>query len=104
MSGLLVQTTLRRNLHMVVVLEFVDITDHFASVCTNGGQQKQVLQVLVVAERRWLDDDLLQQLDEFNPKVCSQKGVDGDGNIIGVCGLRQRSGDNLTVYKSRNAT
>jgi hypothetical protein len=62
-EGLFVQTMLCRNLGDfigIVVLEFVDVGNNFALVGANGCKQQEVLQITVVAEGGWLDDDFLQ--------------------------------------------
>jgi hypothetical protein len=79
----------------VVVLELVDVPDDLALVRADRREQKQVLQVLVVAERRWLDDDLLEQLDELDRHVGGQEGFDGDRHIVRVGALRNGRGHDL---------
>jgi hypothetical protein len=54
------------------------------------------LEVLVLAERRRLQDDLFEQLDEFNGEICRAECLDGYGNIIGVCALWNCGGYDLS--------
>ena len=89
----LVQAMLNRDpgdLGGVVVLELVDVANDLALVRADGCQHQQVLEVAVVAERRWLQDDLLQQLDELERQVSSQECLDSDRDIVGVGALGQR--------------
>ena len=65
------------NLTCIVVLQFIDVADDLAFVGTNRGEEKQILQILVVTERRGLDDDFLQKLTEFDRKVSGQESFDG---------------------------
>ena len=48
------------NVTGIVVLQLVDVPDDLSFVRADGGKEQKVLQVLVVAERRFLNDDLLQ--------------------------------------------
>jgi len=52
-----------RNVVGIIVLEFVDVANNLALIGADGSEKEKVLQVLVVAERRRLNDNLLQELD-----------------------------------------
>lgn len=80
-QSFLVQAVVRSNLgdlRDVVVLQLVDVPDNLALVGANGSEQEQVLQVLVLAERWWLNDDLLEDLDELHGKIRVQERLDGN--------------------------
>ena len=99
-EGLLVQAVFRSNLGNladVVVLELVDVANDLALVCADRGKHQQVLEILVVAERRRLQDDLLKKLNELNREVRRQESLDSDRDIIRVSALRKRCGNDLYV-------
>lgn len=76
------------NFHVVVILELVNVANNFTLICPNSSQEKQVLQILVLAEWRWFDDDLLQQLNELDREVSSQEGLDSYRYVVGIGRLR----------------
>ena len=97
-EGFLVQAVFRSdpcNVGNVVVGELVDVAHDLALVGTNRGKHQQVLQVLVLAERRRLQDDLLEQLNQLDRKVCRQERLDGDRNIVRICAFRNGGCDDL---------
>ena len=102
-EGLFVETVLNGdpgNLSDIVVLQLVDITNYLALVRTNGSQHHEVLQVLVVAEWRGLQNDLLEQFDKLDGQVGRQEGLDGDRDIIGVSAFRDGSSNNLVNQRT----
>ena len=97
-EGLPVQPMLGRNpgdIRDVVVGELIDVAHDLALVRADSSEHQQVLQVLVLAERRRLKDDLLEQLDKLNRQVGGQEGLDRDRDIVGVCAFRQCGCNNL---------
>ena len=66
------------NLACIIVLLFIDVAGDLAFVGMNRCEEKQILQILVVAERRALNDDFLQQFNEFDRKVSGQESFDSD--------------------------
>jgi hypothetical protein len=48
------------NFSGVVIVELVDIANNLAFISAYGSQQEEVLKILVLAERRGLDDNILQ--------------------------------------------
>jgi hypothetical protein len=94
----LIKTVLSGNscdISSVVVLKLVDIANNLALVSANGSEEKEVLEILVVAEWRRFDDDFFQQFDKLDGKIGLEEGLDGDGNIIGVSALRQGCSNKL---------
>ena len=97
-EGLLIQAVLGgnlRNLTDVVVFEFVDIVNDLALVRPDCRQHEEILEVLIIREWRWLEDDLLQQFNELNRQISRNESLDGHGDVIGVGALGQSSGDDL---------
>ena len=97
-EGLFIQAVFCGNLRdftHVVVLELVDIADDLAFVSADGSQHQQVLQVLVVAKRRRLQDDFLEQLNELDRQVSRQERLDCDGNVIRIRRLGDGCRDDL---------
>ena len=88
----------------IVVLQFVDVADDLAFVCTDGSEKQEVLEVAVVAEGRRLDDDLFQQFDEFKRKVSFDERMDGNGDIVWVGTLWQDGGNNLECMDQPTAS
>ena len=84
-----------RNLSDIVVLELVDVPNDLALVSANGSEHEQVLEVLVVAERRRLNDNLLEDLNELDRKVSCDESLDGHRDIIRVGALGKGSRDDL---------
>jgi hypothetical protein len=68
-KGLLVQAMISDDLPGIVILQLVDVANNLTLLGANGCQKEQVLQVLVVAERRWLNNYLPQRLDQLNGKI-----------------------------------
>ena len=100
-EGFLVQAMLNSdpgNFTSIVVLELVDITYDFPFVRPDGGEEKQILEVLVVTERRGLDDDLFKQFNKLDGEISCQECLDGDGNVVGICALGKSSGRDLRHY------
>lgn len=87
------------NVGSIVVLQLVDVTDDLALIGADCSKEEKILQVLVVAEGGWLDNDLLKQLNELNREVGGDECPDGDGNIVWVSGLGNSSGRNLIGRK-----
>ncbi len=86
-ESLLVETVVGSdlgNLLNVVAIKTVDVVHDLALVGADGSKEQQVLQAAVVAECRWLQDDLLEQLDELVRQVGSHEGLDGSRDIVGV--------------------
>src|SRR5258708_1361246 len=83
------------NFRDVVVGKLLDVADDFALVRADGSEQEEVLEVLVLAEGRGLENNLFQDLNEFNGKVSGQERFDGDRYIICIRRLRHSSRDNL---------
>jgi len=79
----------------IVVSEFLNVAEDFALVRTDRSEQEEVLEVFVLAEGRGLEDDLLQEFDEFNGKVGRQERLDGDRYIVCICRLGHGSRDDL---------
>lgn len=97
-EGLLVQTLLDgdpRDLLGVVVLKLVDVPNNLALVGSDGRQEQKVLERPVVRERRGLEDNFLEQLHQLGREVVVDKGLDGDGDVIGVSRLRHGGRDDL---------
>lgn len=95
---LFVQTMLHGNtcnFRDVVVSELLDVTNDLALVRTDCSEQEEVLEVLVLAEGRGLEDNLFQEFDEFDRKVGSQERLDGDRYVVRICRLRHGSRDDL---------
>ena len=102
---LLVQSMLGSDLRDfggVVILQLVDVSNDLTLVCTDGGKEQEVLQIAVVAEGRGLDNDLLQQLDEFQREICFEEGMDCNGDIVRVGAFWQDSGNNLWTRVSQH--
>ena len=76
-----------RDLGGIIVLQFVDVPDNFALVCTDGGEKQQVLKIAVVTEGRRLDDYLLEQFDELQGEVGFDEGMDGNRDVVRVSAL-----------------
>ncbi len=90
LEGLLVQADLdahARDLLGVVAVEAVDVVHDAGLVGLGGGEDEQVLQVLVVAEGRRLQHDLLEQLDQLGGQVGVEEARDGLGHLGRVGGL-----------------
>lgn len=71
-EGLLVQAVVDRdlgNLVRIVVLQLVNVADHFTLVSTDGSEHEEVLEVLVLIKWRRLQDNLLEQLDELDGEI-----------------------------------
>ena len=86
-KGLLVELVANGNLaHLRAVegVEAVDVVHHAGGVRLDRGEDEQVLEVGVVAERAVLDDDLLQQLDELLGHLRSHERLDGDRHLLRV--------------------
>ena len=66
------------NLIDVVVLQLIDVTNYLALVGSDSSKKEQILEVLIITEGRGLDDDLLQQFDEFEGKVSGKERFDSD--------------------------
>lgn len=68
-QSLLIQAMFSRNpgnVTSIIVLELVDVADDLALVSSDGREKHQVLQIFIVAEWRWLEYDLLEQLDQLD--------------------------------------
>lgn len=95
---LLIESLLRRdrgNLVDVEALDLVDVAHDLALVGADRGEEEELLEVAVVAERGRLEDDLLEELDELSREVGREEGLDGDGDILGVGRLGNGSRDDL---------
>lgn len=100
-QGLLIQTVLGGDLGnfiRIVVLQLVDVANDFALVSAHSREEQEVLQVAVLAEGGWFDNDFLQELNQLNGEICLDKRLDSDGNIIRVCAFGESGGDNLSDY------
>ena len=97
-EGLLVESLLDSDpgdLVRIVVLELADVSDDFPLVGSNGGEEEEVLESSVVRERRRLEDDLLQELDQLGRKIVVDEGLDGDRDVVGIGGFGDSGGDDL---------
>ncbi|KAI3480029.1 hypothetical protein L1887_57805 [Cichorium endivia] len=79
----------------IIAVEAVDIVHHLALVGADGGEQQEVLEAAVVAERRRLEDDLFEQLDELVRQVGGHEGLDGGRDVVRVGGLGDGGGGDL---------
>ena len=61
----------------------------------DGCDDEQVLQVVIVGERRVLEDNLLQELDELRLKPSCHERLDCHADLLRVLALRQGRGDHL---------
>ena len=97
-EGLLVESLLDGDpcdLVRVVVLELADVSDDLSLVGSDGGEEEEVLKSSVVRERRGLEDDLLQELDQLGGKIVVDEGLDGDRDVVGIGGFGNGGGDDL---------
>lgn len=101
-EGFLVQAMFDSNscdLLGVITVELVDVVNYLALVRSNGRKKEEILQVAVVTEGGWLQNDLLEHFDEFKWQVGLHEGFDGAGDIIGVGAFRDCGGSNLRNRK-----
>ena len=62
----------------------------------DGGDDEQVLQVVVVGEGGVLQHDLLQQLDQLGLEASLHEALHRHRHLLRVLGLRQRRGHHLS--------
>ncbi|GJC99267.1 hypothetical protein ColKHC_08093 [Colletotrichum higginsianum] len=101
LEGLLVKTdfdTSGRNVGSAEVVQAVDVVHNLTLVCLGSGEEKQVLEVGVVAERRRLQDDLLEQLNELEREIGGKEGGDSLGDLGRVGGLGNGGGSHLVDH------
>ena len=79
----------------VISIQAVDVAHNLALVRTDGSEEKEVLQALVVAEWRRLNDDLLQKFDELDGQIVLHEGLDSHGHIICTGALRHSDSHDL---------
>jgi hypothetical protein len=99
-EGLLVELMLdgdRCDLVDIEALDLLNVSHHFALVGPNGSKEEELLEVAVVAEGRWLEDDLLEELDELDRQVGRQKRLDSDRHVLRVLRLRDSRGNDLNT-------
>ena len=84
-----------RNLTGIVVLQLTNITHNLTLVGTNGGEQQEILKILVFAKGRRLDDNFLQKFNELNREVGLEEGFNSDRYIIRVGAFRKSSCNKL---------
>ena len=73
-----------RNLGGIVVVEFLDVIPDAGRIGFDGCENHEVLQMLVLAEGRWFEDNLFEQLDQLIWQVGVQECLDGNGDIIWI--------------------
>ncbi|PNY29194.1 Uncharacterized protein TCAP_00893 [Tolypocladium capitatum] len=83
------------NLVGAVSVQLVDVVHHTRLVCLGGGEQEQVLQVLVVTEGRRLQNNLLEELNKLQRQVVLEEGGDRNGDLGRVGGLGNGRGVDL---------
>lgn len=86
-----------RNLGNIIVLELIDVVHDFALVCTYSRKHQEVLQILVIAERRRFKNDLLEQLNELDRQIGGNESLDGDRDIIWISALWKCGRDDLFI-------
>jgi len=80
------------------VVEPVDVVHDTRLVRLSSGKYEQVLEVLVVAKGRRLQDDLLQQLDQLRREIGIQEARHGLRNLGGVRRLGNGGRDDLVNH------
>ncbi|GKT40436.1 uncharacterized protein ColSpa_00617 [Colletotrichum spaethianum] len=101
LEGLLVETdfdTGGRDVGSAEVVQTVDVVHNLTLVGLGSGEQKQVLKVGVVAERRRLKDDLLKQLNKLEREIAGEEGGDSLGDLGRVGRLRNGGGSHLVNH------
>ena len=99
-QSFLIETVLNGNFGNVrnfVVLKLINVSNDFAFVSTNCSKKKKVLEVFVVAEWRWLDNNFLQELNQFNRKIGLKKSLDSYGDVIRISTFWEGCSDNLDI-------
>jgi hypothetical protein len=81
------------NLASIIILQLVDVlAHHLALIGPNCCQKEEILQVLVVAERWWLYNDLLQM---FNEGCVDGIGTWMDETALGSSGVGSLMGEEI---------
>ncbi|CAI6082879.1 unnamed protein product [Clonostachys chloroleuca] len=75
------------NVISVVVVELVDVVHDASLVSLGSREEEEILEILVVAEWRGLQNNLLQQLNKFKRKIVLKEGRDGDRYLGWVTSL-----------------
>lgn len=87
LKGFLVETRVDANignLRSIVVVEFLDVVVYSRGIGFDGCEDQEILQVLVLAERRGFEDDLFEQLDQFVGQVGAQECLHCHGDVIWI--------------------
>mmetsp|Transcript_6019 Transcript_6019/g.8839 ORF Transcript_6019/g.8839 Transcript_6019/m.8839 type:complete len:610 (+) Transcript_6019:2100-3929(+) len=79
----------------IKVVNFVNISSNASRIGTNGSQNQQILQVTVVREIRSLEDNALEQGNQFTWQIGSHEGFDSAAHFISAVALRQSPLNNL---------
>lgn len=101
-EGLLVQLVVASEgdlsqFRTIIVVQSVNVIHNSGGISLDGGQDQQVLQVLVVAEIGvvGVKNDLLQQLNQFVWQFSGHESLHSGGNLLRVLGLWKGGGHNL---------
>mmetsp|Transcript_24893 Transcript_24893/g.54285 ORF Transcript_24893/g.54285 Transcript_24893/m.54285 type:complete len:569 (-) Transcript_24893:1135-2841(-) len=79
----------------IKVIELINVRGDTGSIGTDSGKDEKVLEIFIVREVRPLQNDTLEQSNEFSGEVGSHEGLDGNRNLISRSTLRKRPLNNL---------
>mmetsp|Transcript_16772 Transcript_16772/g.31487 ORF Transcript_16772/g.31487 Transcript_16772/m.31487 type:complete len:372 (-) Transcript_16772:2906-4021(-) len=79
------------NIRTIKVIKTVDVLHDLLLVSLEGSEDQQVLKIGVLGKVRSLEDNALQQLNQFTRKIILHESLDSDGHFIGILRLGQSS-------------
>mmetsp|Transcript_34688 Transcript_34688/g.90757 ORF Transcript_34688/g.90757 Transcript_34688/m.90757 type:complete len:398 (-) Transcript_34688:1395-2588(-) len=85
----------RGDVWAIVVVQAVDVVHDARLVGLDRRQDQEVLQVLVLAEIGVVQDYFLKELDQLGGKLGFYEGLHGDGDLVRIRRLWQRSAHDL---------
>ena len=84
----------------IVSVESVDVAHNLALVGTDGGQEEKVLQALVIAEWRRLDDNLFQEFNQLVGQIVLHESLDSNRNVVGTSAFGDSDSYDLVDQRS----
>src|SRR5579859_388716 len=86
---------------IIVVVQLLDIFADTSTVSLDCGENQEILQVLIFAEWRWFEDDLLEQFNQLIRQIGIQECLYSDRDIIGIRAFGNCGSSDLELENNR---